>query len=286
MSFFLTHPNNAKAVRRGDDNPQLQRQVARYSQSSGWVFDQQYRGLSLPKMEGLAQQYAEAGCDFTFTLEHGIAQLETSDSRGTLSIDIWEVVHNRTLISTFKNPRNIAAIPANELALLAFAEKEGITDLSAAAEAFNLSAYLVARYPGVTDAIGAAAKRLWERIFLFREDATFYDIYSLRHTCQVSNRWPYNIAETNRNCIYTPAQFYSEAQDPDLWIFPMPQPIVNLLESSPVPDGPPATFDNYGYFLWGFLKSGSPRVTAANNTSNIVTQYDQFLWNTDEYGTL
>lgn len=273
----------ANPIQRGDGSPQLQRITGSYSPTSGYTYDQEYMGLSPAQMQALANFYSSNGCEFELTIQHGIATLRTRDTRGNVTIDIWEIGISRSLISTFKNPRNIAAIPATELALLAFAADKGLSDLSGAATAFNSDAYLTARYPGVTDAIGDAGKRLWERVFLFKEDSTYYDIYTIRHTSNVSNRWPYNVADSNKNCIYTPSQFYAEVQNANDWLFPMPQAYVNVLESNPIPDGPGALFMNYGYFTWGFLKSGSPRSTAANNRSNIVTEYTQFLWSNDEY---
>jgi len=276
---------------RGTLTPQLQRYTGRYSPTSGFTYDQEFRGLSPEQMQALANVYANAGCEYELTVQYGVATLRTTDTRGNVSIDTWEIGVSRQLISCFKSPRNIANNSTVDMAIMAFAAETGETDLAKAVATLNdpNHTYLKALYSPSTPFVvptAAVARRLWERFTLFKEDSVFHDLYTLRHTTNVSNRWPYNIADTNKNYIYTPSQFYNEVQSSIYWLFPMPDAFVNVLTSNPAPNGPGALFLNYGHYVWGYLKGGSPRSTAANNTSNIVTTYDQFLWSTDTYATV
>lgn len=274
---------------RGNVTPQLQRWTGRYSPINGFVVDQDFRGFDSLLMQNLATTFANTGCEYELSISGGVATLKTKTPDATVTLDVWEIVVSQNIISTFKNPRNIAAIPPAKLALMAFAVEKGLKPKEAEAQ-FNADTYLTALYgASVTwPAVGAlpAFDALWERVNVFKSDTSFYDTYSVRHTTNVSNRYPYNIADENKGCIYTPAQFYAEAQNAGYWLFPMPTAFVNVLESNPAPAGPAAPFVNEGRYLWGFLKGGSSRQTAANNRTSIVTEYKQFLWSTDEYGTI
>lgn len=280
------------AVIRGTLQPQLQRYTGRYSPTSGWTYDQEFRGLSPQLMQNLASVYAFNGCSYELTVEYGIATLRTTDNRGEVSIDVWEIGVSEVLIPPWKNPRNLATIDTKTLALIKFTMDKGLLPADAVSQ-FNSSPELVAMYGDVTWPDNASvvssdiyALRLYERMHLLGEEGVFVQMYVLRHTTNVSNRWPYNVADYNKNCIYTPAQFFSEVQNSQNWLFPMPNAFRNVLNSNPALDGPPVGFKNYNRYLWGYLKGGSPRGTAANNRSNIVTEYKQYLWSMDEYGTV
>jgi len=275
----------ADAIQRGITSPQLQRATGKYSPTSGFTFDQEWRGLDPDQMQALAYQYSAAGCEYELTVQYGMATLRTTDSRGNVTIDTWQIAIDLTLISTFKNPRNVANILPVDLAVMAFAEEQGLNLTNAAAQLNDDPSWKALYSPGdvVVAPTSDTALRLWERVTVFKEDSTFYDFYSVRHETNVNNRYPYNIADFNKNCLYTPAQFASEVRSSSFWIFPMPQAFINVLNSNTPPDGPPTGFKNNGFYLWSYLKGGSARGTAANNRITIVTEYKQALWSTDEY---
>ena len=110
------------------------------------------------------------------------------------------------------------------------------------------------------------------------QDSFFWDVYSLRHTTNASNRGYSNIADYNVNRIYTQAQFLSEITNGTFWIFPAPIQIISALNT--VFTGLGTAPSNY---LKGALKGGSSRVTTANNRVNIVTEYKLLNWSTDDY---
>ena len=270
----------ATPTRRGTSAPQLQRYSGRYSPINGFTYDQEFRGLDPVQMQALASRYARAGCEYELTVQFGIATLRTVDTRGNVTIDTWEIGVSQQLVSSLKNPRNRAGMISEDgltgaeadSMLLAIAQVQrgetteaGATTVSTLTEAYN---YLV----GAGHTYSA---RLVKRI-TNGQDSYFDDQYTVRHSSNVWNGYPFNVADFNKNCIYTPAQFYSEAQSAAYWIFPMPNAFVNVLVSNGIPDIP-------ANFQWGYLKGGSPRSTAANNRILIQTEYKQFAWSTDEY---
>lgn len=264
---------------RGTKQPQLQRVTGRYSPGQGIVTNEDWRGLDENLMAALARQYANSGCEFELTTEFGVSTLKTTipgisrfnwtKNSGEVTIDTWEIAINAELASSYKNPKNVALVALELDDLTIF--KAGVENKTTWSEVW---AKLDATVP---DDDEAELKRCYDR-FLRGSDSYFNDIYTVRHTTNVSNRFTQNVADTNLNCIYTPAMFYSEAQNPAYWIFPMPTAFISALTANPS--------QSAANYLWGYLKGGSPRVTAANNRINITTEYKQFLWSTDEYGTV
>lgn len=254
----------ATHIYKGTPNPKLQRYTGKYDPISGFTYDQEFRGLDPKLMQSLANAYANAGCSYELTVAFGVATLRTTDNRGNITLDTWEIGVNQILESSLKNPRNIAGVNSVDdmLTLAKFIRGELSYD-----EALPL-------LDGGNTWTTALIERLNQG-----SDSYFTDQYTLRHTTNVSNRWAFNVADFNKNCIYTPAQFYSEVQNSNDWIFPMPNAFVNVLTSNAAPAAPAG-------YTWGYLKSGSPRSTAANNRSNIVTEYKQFLWSNYEYSTI
>lgn len=276
MSLFIIPANQSRAVQRGLASPQLQRQTGRYSPTTGWSFDQEFHGLSIQQMVSLAQQYADGGCEYELTWQAGRATLKTTDNRGEVTIDTWEIGVAGTLASSLKNPRNVDAIPSAYLEIIATAFKDGLTLQEAhdklEEDTGDIYADDIATIP--------EAIRLYKRM-LEGSDSYFYDLHTLRHTTNASSRDYYNVADFNVNCIYTQAQFYNEITNADDWIFPAPASIIGALDIifSELPAAP-------AYYLNGALKGGSPRSTTSWNRINVVTEYKIFTWSTDEYATL
>ncbi len=104
---------------RGNIQPQLQRYTGRYSPTSGWAYDQEFRGLDEVQMQQLAYQYANSGCEYELTFQYGIATLRTVDNRGNITIDTWEIVVNEQLTSWLYNPKLQAQLYALAAAYIA-----------------------------------------------------------------------------------------------------------------------------------------------------------------------
>ncbi len=284
MSLLISGPYNqvTSPVQRGFNSPQCQRQTGRWSPTTGWTFDQEFRGLSTTQMNNLATQFGAAGIEYELTTQNGIATMRTVDTTGNVTIDTWEINASQTSTSIFKNPLIMAALGSNDLAVLASAYLTGHT---ADAELQTVVNTLNADSPPTPlakpDVSGSnATARVWSMI-KNSDDMTYYaDIYSLRHTTNASNRGYYNVADTNVNCLYTQAQLLSEIGNSSYWIFPAPAEIVGAINS---------IFSQIGTtpanFLKSALKGGSSRVTAANNRVNITTEYKLYNWSTDLYAS-
>lgn len=261
---------------RGTQELLRQRITESYSPQAGFVREFEYRGLSYTKAAALANLNAANGVTYTLTNQQGIATLVLQDSSGATAIDTWEIGVTHVSASSFFNPLNnnhlfelIDWDHGHDKAVFL----KGIQDKTKWDEV----------YKAMTNPNKAsnqlATLRAYDR-FALGGDSFWTDQYTVRHTTNVSTRYPYNIADAHKNFIYTPAQFYTEVQSALLWLYPMPNSFVNVLISNP-PIVVPSLLAPY--YLWGYLKGGSSRTTAANNRTQIVTEYRQYAWSVDEY---
>jgi hypothetical protein len=313
MSLIIAGPDTVipAPTQRGLSTAYCQRQTGRWSPVNGWTFDQEFRGLSLPVMQNLANLYGNAGIEYELTYQNGIATLRTQDTTGNVTIDVWEINANQMTVSWLKNPLLNAHLTTIAEAWKSTTDQNVIDD----AVAFMVSVlqsgidqnwpattqpYTVTLPPntGITEGVFAPTRFFgktgfnWSSISssdywplqraylraLAGQDAFYSDQYTLRHTTNASNRGYYNVADSNVNAIYTQAQFFSEITNGNYWIFPAPNEIIGALNS--IFTGLGTAPANY---LKGALKGGSSRVTAANNRVNIVTEYKLFYWSTDDY---
>lgn len=268
MPLILSGPYTELVApfQRGFSTAFCQKQTGRWSPTTGWTFDQDFRGLSYANMQALANVYSGAGIEYELTLQDGKASMRTIDTTGNITIDTWEVKASQVTKTIFENPIILANVTANDLAVLGYAAATDAKDLPTALANVNASD------PGTTYTMpnmsNAYTDWLWRQVFLNSVESYFADQYSLTHTTSASNRGYYNVADVDVNCIYTQAQFYSEIMNASSWIFPAPPEIIGALNTVfshlPPPVAP---------FVQGALKGGATRVTAANNRVNVTTEY-------------
>lgn len=256
-------------IYRGTLAPLLQGVTDRSSPSDGFVRELEYRGMSEAHARALFLQYIGAGFEAELQVRHGICTLIATDTSGAVTIDTWEIGANEVLASSLKNPRNFG-IPANDLLILAYIQKDGLKKDDA------IAAILEDTGQTVTWGGSAASQRLLERIKA-GSDSYFTSQYVLRHTTNVSNRYDINISDVGVNMIYSTAELLSETQNANSWVYPLPGRLAYKINNIPVPSITPSNYQ------WGWLKSASTEATAANNRINIATEYKLFQWSTDEY---
>lgn len=269
MSLIVAGPYTeiVAATRRGLGTPFCQKQTGRWSPTAGWTFDQEFRGMVLGNMQALADTFGNAGIEWAITYEHGIATMQTVDTTGNITIDVWEINASRQNLSIFGNPKIVSVVTANDLKVIARAYQDG-SDLTTATKSLN------GDNPGTTytapNLATANATTVWLWDQCKNDKITDYatDVYSLKHSTNASNRGFYNVADVNVNCIYTQSQFYSEIRNGGYWIFPAPNEIIGALDVIFASFGSPPT----GYYQ-GALKGGASRCTTANNRVNITTEY-------------
>jgi hypothetical protein len=270
---------------RGYTRPFLQRQTGRWSPISGWSFDQDWRGLDLGLMQRLADQFANSGCEYELTIHEGIATLRTTDNRGNITIDTWEIGVSEQATSLLKNPSITSQINFNDFMVLATLHSHGMKDFASAIDLLLVNGLGTFTKPDVLTP--SVTQRLYYSLKIDDDPMYFFDQYTLRHTTNASNRGYFNVADKNVNHIYTEAQFYSEIQNGNFWFFPAPPEILGALASIFSEMITPPVFFVAGnpleVFVKGALKGGSPRSTAANNRVNIVTEYKLAFFATDRY---
>ena len=105
MAFLPGGPYTqlSNPVQRGFGTPFCQRQTGRYSPTTGWTFDQDFRGLSFLQMNALASQFGNQGIEYELTLQAGISTLKVTDTSGNQTIDVWEITANQVSVSWLKN---------------------------------------------------------------------------------------------------------------------------------------------------------------------------------------
>lgn len=263
------------ATIKGTLVPQEQRFSERYSPTSGYTREIEWKSFDRARIQSYANRYARKGCEYSLDVVHGVATLHAIDTTGNVTIDTWEIGVSETLVSSILNPRNITNAGAGRVEMIARAIKDGST-IEAAALALEADTGDI--YSGdITD--NEYAVRLYNRMQA-GDDSFFFNQYVLRHTTNAPSRWGSNVADANVGRIYTTAQLLSEAEDASAWIYPLPGRLSYKIQNIPVPAGIPNDR------LWGWLKSASAESTAANNRINIVTEYKLGSLSTDEYATV
>lgn len=253
-------------ILRGSAIPLLQDYEEHYDPETGYTRQYDWEGTVPAWVQQYAAQYQAAGCATSVTVKFGVGRLIVNDTTGEVTIDRWEIDAEQLSKSSLFNQRNLAHLNATELAVF-YALARGETSSADAATALTGNDF---------------ALRLLDRINKGSTDFQF-DGYVLRHTTNVSNRYQRNISDANKSCLYTNAQLLSEAQNSNLWLFPLPGRLVykiqNIYSDAIAQSG---VHDN---FLWSWLKSASTERSAANQCVDICTLYKFDEWSTDEYAT-
>ncbi len=259
---------------RGTPAMLLQLRRETYSQQSGYVNEFEWRGMSELQARLLARDYIFRGVDYSLSINHGICTLVATDSTGNFSIDVWEIGVNKLTHSIARHPIVLGIIDrSSDGPMLRRGIKEAIESTDAYAD-----------IPNLTAVAGGDAANLYAFLDAARigEDSFTLSSCAVRHTTNVANRYNRNISDDNVDKIYTLSRFLSEAQDPSLWVYPMPgrlQYKLSVLTSYFL-----GLYGSPASHLWGFFKQGSSESTAANNRVNIVTEYEFGLHNTLFYG--
>lgn len=264
---------------RGTLEPKRQFYSESYDPETGWLKQWNWKSFSLPRVRAFAYAYQRAGCATHLSLVNDTAVLEVRDTTGGITIDRWEIDAEQANRSSLINPLHAAGaspISANDLQVIATAVENGM-DFKQTISFLSKNGLGPATIP-----TNARSLRLYRRL-LNREPEYEFDLYTLIHTTNVSNRYAANVADLHKGRIYTTAQLLSEVTDADSWVFPLPDRLVYKIQALYVDASTamPAP-DNYG---WGWLKSASTERSAANNRIDIATLYKFDLWSLDEYLT-
>jgi len=275
------------AAYRGTLEPLLQTVSRRWSPVNGYVEEAEYRGLGNDQFLQLSQYMAANGFEYEWNTHHAVHSLHAVDTSGAITIDSWEIALNKLSPSNYQNPVVIAAL---------------IADGSSYVGALQILKDIAAVMSGKTVTVGSttitdaeqldeiyttlnlnAARRFLENIQL-GVDAYYASGYVLRHITNVSNRYSRNIADVGVDRIYNLAQILSETSNSNFWVFPLPGRLRYKITA--VHNDLVSTYDAFSsdaYRMWGWLKSGSSEITAANNRVNIVTEYEMGNWHTEVY---
>lgn len=305
-------------ILRGNSTPQLQSWRQTYETRQGLKGEFMMRGIDIAKMSSLATEYILLGYDMELDYKFGIAELTvrtpngevtTPGSGGQTIIDKWEVAVDEEKPSIFENQNFIQYAQSQDGPLGVKASSQlisSILSMANIADATNVSSISFANWVAQTKTTpllnddgtnydGGTGENVtifdvFENIYpqiqpfildYFRGATNFvHSKYVVRHTSNVPNNYASNVADFNIEKIYTISQFLAEAQNPALWILPLPPYLAFKILNYPVPTN---VWDQY---LFGALKLRSNAVTAARNRIEIVQEYLIDAWPTYTYGTI
>ncbi len=293
-------------IDRGTTDTQLQSQVYGYDRTKGATLVEEYKGLSQSKAVALwngRYMWAQRG---QLTLREGRAEmrLEWSGSEGgaaaptslTTTIDRWEVSEPNEAKDLFQHPAFMASIYEftadleEQMDVIKIIRKHaGSAQNSSSSTTQQAMIDEINTYLDPLDLTTDYDKADFEPWLKFyrlyaNNQVTYQDSsWALRHTTNCPANWARNIADTNRNRIYTNAQFLSEVTNGTLWIYPLPTRLQFKLTNAVdrwIADHPARTdFSN------GWLKSASPEASVGQGRIEIQTNYRLDQWPTFIYPT-
>lgn len=298
----------ATPVKRGTDEPLLQKQTYSQSWSAGWNYGEEWKGISpdkmLAKYNGLKYTVQSAKMTVTkgvadLTLEWATSPSGNYGSRDSIEItqDRWECPEPRIEKDILNHPQflaiwNATGVTYSQLIstislIRRYAESGKSAGQSIIKEADMLNA--LSSYFSTISATMPTGDSLEKALRFYRlyiNDQTHYQAsaFSCRHTCNAPNYWSLNRADVGVNCVYSPARFMSEVTDGSLWYFPLPGRLqYKFAAAASALNSANPTRAN---FLNGWLKSASSESTAAKGRIEIQTGYVLDQWSTDLYPAL
>lgn len=252
---------------RGTKRPLLQSFARKWSPTNGYIEEAAYRGFNALEFAKLSRYMSANGFEHEWVTEHGVHVLHAVDTSGANTIDTWEIAMNKLSPSTFKNPLNLNTVSTANL--------QSIKDMSHGDKTYD-----EAKAQIVAAGSQATALRMLDRVNE-GSDSYYASGYVLRHTTNVSNRYRRNVSDVGVDQLYTNPVLLSETNNSRFWVYPLPGRLqfkVTAIYNH--------FFSLYGTragYDWTWLKSGSTESTSALNRVAITTEYEFFLWSTDEY---
>lgn len=218
-------------------------------------------------LDGYAKSLEATGASYTLTQTDLKSTLvETaSDSIATGgtddTTDRWEVLANQVQKDVKEHPRWVATSDAERRAKL-------LKDVNRVLEKGQASTHDWEDPDAPTDA------KLRAFFNLLITGASHYATaeWVVRHTTNVWNGFPDNIADDGVLTVYTTASLISELSNSSLWTFPMPTRLQNKISGIAAPSPLAAGL------TWGWLKMPSSESTGANNRIDISTEYWLSAW--------
>ncbi len=301
----------ATPIYRGSSDVKLQKQVFTWDSTKGGDYSEVWQALDASKAATFYNGKVYTCRSASLTVTNGTAEMELKwgaagngsgpGAANSLEVtnDRWECPEPKTQKPIFEHPSFISALYTlasyasasfNDTFLAdainawrkAAAANQQFTDFSSQLKIGNTTIY-AAGWASFVAANPATAGLLIRSYRLASNDQTHYQAsqYSVRHTTNTPNYWSLNRADRNVNCIYTPAQFVTEATDSSLWYYPMPgriqykiaAAVANLISITP-------SRTNYQI---GWLKAGSAETSIHGGRVEIQTDYVLDQWSTDLY---
>ena len=296
-------------IKRGTDEPQLQKQSFSNNNSSGGSYTEVWRGISTSKMttkwNGLiytctsaTMEHKNDVAEATFVWAGGSAGGAGGLNSKAVTQDRWECPEPRAEKDLFTHPQLIYLINTNgsftpsttQLSdilciMRQYAEKAKSSASSQSSEKVfrdALEDYL--KEQGLSSppmALYATAFLRYWHLYANSQDHYQTSQYALRHTTSAPNGWALNVADQNVNCIYTTSQLLAECENTALWNFILPGRLDYKLSAASSAFS--AVTPTRANFQIGWLKSASAEAAVGRSRIEIQTGFVLDQWSTDVY---
>lgn len=292
-------------TQRGTLAPLLQKETYTWENTRGSSYQQEWKGLGVAQMISLWNSKVFTAQRASLTYGQGTAEMRiewagspASGGAGAASslevtLDRWECPEPKLDRPVFAHPKflsgivtyltsvSISVTDANVSSVIAFWNKYAAQKTPfALALAADGSTANWATFAGAYPALAGFMLRSYNLVL---NDQTHYQssAYALRHTTNCPNYWSRNVADSNVNCILSPAQFMAEATDASLWYFPLPGRLQYKLAAAMT--GFAAVTPARDNYLIGWLKSAAAEATVAAGRIEVQNSYVFDQWSTDLY---
>lgn len=287
-------------IDRGTDDPLLQQRTWHFDPQSGQTYSEEWRGMSVAKMQAKANGLILTAQRAKIVDRHGSAELmiEWGGSDGgmtnTLAVtfDRWEVPDPTEQRDLFQHPEFLAVVDtfANDTNLrhdcIAIIRRYAEAAKSAGTSVQTISDMMTTLNDYLTTVGGNLPwdAEPWLKFYrLYANNQTHYQdhTYALRHTTNAPAFWSYNVADSNINRILTHAQFLSEIGNVNLWNYPCPGRIAHKLTAA-YADFVASHWDRTN-FLCGWLKGPTSEATVGRGRIELQTTYKLDQWGIPPY---
>lgn len=258
---------------RGTLTPQEQKYEYNYDPSTGGRLCYEYDTHSEAQAVALANSYIAQRIPTRYTLVHGAARVEVSDSNFP-AIDTWQILANEVQKSRWDNPEMLRILQYGDGTDF-YGDK--IQILKQAIDNRTKWSGLSSQFSTITGADLDYLSNVYNLV-LRGSDVYPFSQYVLRHTTNVGNAYNSNIADVYVDKVYTNSQLLTEVQDSSLWIFPLPGELQYFIQHLPVPSYQPG-------YLFGWLKRSATRTTSAFNRVDLTTEYWLEQWEQTQLGS-
>lgn len=279
---------STQTIVRGTPYGQPRRIVKKFDPTRGYYDSYLYECATQGPLIALQNDLNNLGWITELTLENDRSSLTAEDPTQQFNVDTWQLQGNDLQIDGLSHPQITGILSDEQISVI----RAGINNAQASDDNSGTKGIIATilankifqnKVPPLT---GAKMNLVAVYIGLqFKGSDNFLRAqYVLKHTTNVANRYPVNIAENNVLSIYPLANLLNEIVNGG-WTNPCPIPLQNAISLATT--GLASSFyvaANDPNYSVGWLKKPSTQTTTAYNRIDIETEYILDFWSTNGNG--